>query len=61
MKLLVTPSAHVLVDHIVSQMLVSDGRIYDKTEDHIERSLQVDKRYEKRYQWVTVFPQSQTF
>lgn len=61
LKLLVTLSAHVLVDHIVSQMLVIDGRISDKTEDHIEKSLQVDKRYEKRYQWVTDLPQSQTF
>ena len=61
MKLLVTLSAHVLVDHIVSQMLVIDGRISDKTEDHIEKSLQVDKRYEKIYQWVTDLPQSQTF
>ena len=61
MKLLVTLSAHVLVDHIVSQMLLIDGRISDKTEDHIEKSLQVDKRYEKIYQWVTDLPQSQTF
>ena len=61
LKLLVTLSAHVLVDHIVSQMIVIDGRISDKTEDHIEKSLQVDKRYEKRYQWVTDLPQSQTF
>ena len=61
MKLLVTLSAHVLVDHIVSQMLLIDGRISDKTEDYIEKSLQVDKRYEKIYQWVTDLPQSQTF
>ena len=34
-----------------------DGGIADKTEDHIERSHQVGKRFEQRYKYVTDFTQ----
>ena len=32
-----------------------EGDIADKTEDHVERSHQVDKRFERRYKYVTHF------
>ena len=37
-----------------------EGGIADKTEDHIERSHQVCKCLERRYQFITDFTQSQT-
>ena len=37
-KLPVTPSAHLLEDHILNQMSSIEGDIGDKTEFHIERS-----------------------
>ena len=57
-KLPVTPSAHSLEDYILTQMYSIYGSIADKTEDHIERSHQVDKRFEQRYKRVTDFTQS---
>ena len=58
LKLPVTPSAHLLEDHIPTQMNSIDGGIADKTDDHIERSHQVGKRLEQRYKCVTDFTQS---
>ena len=60
LKLPITSSAHSLKDHILTQMNYVDGGIADKTEDHIERSHQVGKRFEQRYKYVTDFTQSQT-
>ena len=60
LKLLVTPSAYLLEDHILTQINSIDGGIADKTEDHIERSHQVSKRFEQRYKCVIDFTQSQT-
>ena len=57
LKLSVTPSAHSLENHILKQMNYIDGGIADKTEDHIERSHQVGKRFEQRYKYVTDFTQ----
>ena len=37
-----------------------EGDIADKTEDHVERSHQVDKRFERRYKYVTHFTKAQT-
>ena len=59
LKLLVAPSAHILEDHILTQMNSTDGDIADKTEDHIERSHQVGKPFEQKYKGVTDFTQSQ--
>ena len=47
--------SHLLEDYIVRQMICLDGDIVDKTEDHIERSHQVSKRLERKYQCVTDF------
>ena len=44
-----TSSAHLLEVHILKQMITIKGGIVDKTEDHIERSHQVGKRFEQRY------------
>ena len=55
LKLPVTPSAHLLEDRILTQINSIDGGIADKTEDHIERSHQVGKRFEQRYKCVTTF------
>ena len=60
LKLPVTTSAHLLEDHILTQINSIDGGITDKIEDHIERSHQVGKRFEQRYKCVTTFTQSQT-
>ena len=58
LKLSVIPSTHLLEDHILNQMISIEGGIADKTEDHIERSHQVGKRLERRYQCVADFTQS---
>ena len=60
LKIPVTPPAHLLEDHILNQMITIKGGIADKTEDHIERSHQVGKRFDQRYKCVTDFTQSQT-
>ena len=60
LKIPVTPSSHLLEDHILKQMITIKGDIADKTEDHIERSQQVGKRYERRCKCVTDFTQAQT-
>ena len=60
LKLPVIPSAHLLEDHILKQMISIKGDIADKTEDHIERRHQVGPGYEKRYKCVTDFTQSYT-
>ena len=58
LKFPVTPSAHLLEDHILNQMITIKIGIPDKTEDHIERSHQVDKRFDQRYRCVTHFTQT---
>ena len=60
LKLPVTPSAHLLEDHILKQMITIKGGIADKTEDHIERRYQVGKCFDQRNKCVTNFTQSQT-
>ena len=60
LKLPVTPFAYSLKKHILNEMSSIEGGIYNKTEDHIERSHQVGKRLERRYQGVTDLTQSQT-
>ena len=50
----------LLDDHILKQMITIKGDIADNTEDHIERSQQVGKRYERRCKYVTDFTQAQT-
>ena len=60
LKVLLTTSAHLLEDNILTQMNSIDGGIADKTEDHIERSHQVGKHFEQRYTCVTDFTQLQT-
>ena len=60
LKLPVTPSAHLLEDHILNQMSSIEGGIADKTKDCVERSHQVGKGLERRYQCVADFIQSQT-
>ena len=60
LKLLVTPSARLLEDHILNQMSSIEGGIADKIEDYIERSHEVGKRLERMYQCVTDFTQSQS-
>ena len=57
LKLPVTLSNHLLKDHILTQMSSIEDDIADKTDDHIERSYQVSKRLERRYQCVTNFTQ----
>ena len=47
-------------NHILTQTNSIDGDIANKTEDHIERSHQVGKRFEQRYKCVTAFTQSHT-
>ena len=54
-KLPVTTSVHLLEDHILTQINSIDGGITDRTEEHIERSHQVGKRFEQRYKCVTTF------
>ena len=58
LKLSVIPFTHLLEDHILNQMISIERGIADKTEDHIERSHQVGKRLERRYQCVADFAQS---
>ena len=41
-------------------MITIKGDVTDKTENHIERSHQVGKRFDQRYKCVTDFAQSQT-
>ena len=60
LKLPVTPSAHLLEEPILNQLRSVEGDIADKIEDHIERSYQVGKHLERRYQCVAEFAQSQT-
>ena len=60
LKLPVAPSAHLLKNHILTQTNSIDGDIANKTEDHIERSHQVGKRFEQRYKCVSNFAHSQT-
>ena len=48
LKLPVTPTAHLLEDHILTQMNSIDDGITNKTEDHIERSHQLGKYFEQR-------------
>ena len=57
LKLPVTLSVHLLEDHILNQMITIKGGIADKTEDHIERSHQVGKRFDQRHKYVTDFTQ----
>ena len=57
MKVPVTLFDILLEDHIVSQMISLDGGITNKIEDHIEKSYQVGKQLEIRYQCVTDFTQ----
>ena len=57
LKLPVTVSTHLLEDHTLNQMS-SIECIVGKTEDHIERSYQIGKRLERKYQCY--FTQSQT-
>ena len=40
-------------------MITIKGGIADKTEDHLERSHQVGRRYERRYKCGTDFTQAQ--
>ena len=60
LKIPVTSSVHLLEDHILNQMITIKGGISDKSEDHIERSHQVGKRFDQQYTCVTDFTQSQT-
>ena len=46
LKLPVIPSAHLLEDHILNQIITIKGSIADKTEDHIKRIYQVGKRFD---------------
>ena len=57
-KIPVTPSTHLFEDHIVYQMKNIVGGLADKSEDHIERAHQYDKRSERKYCGVTHFQQS---
>ena len=59
LKVPVTPSAHLFVDHIVYQMENIIGGLADKSEDHIERAHQDSKCNDKKYCGVTSFQQSQ--
>ena len=60
LKIPVTPSAHLLEDYLLKQMITIKGGIADKTEDHIERRYQVGKCFDQRNKCVTNFTQSQT-
>ena len=60
LKVPVTPSAHLLEDHILKQMITKNDGIADKTEDHKESSHQVGKHFVQRYTCVIYFIQSQT-
>ena len=60
LKIPVTPSSHLLEDHILKQMITIKGDIADKTEDQIERSQQVGKRNERKCKCVTDFTQAHT-
>ena len=55
LKIPVIPSAHLLEDHILNQIITIKGSIADKTEDHIKRIYQVGKRFDQRYKCVTDF------
>ena len=55
LKLLVTPLACVLEYHNLNQIITIKDGIANKTEDHIERSHQVGKRFDQRYTCVTDF------
>ena len=44
----------------MNHMISIQCGIADKTEDHIENSHQIGKRFERRYQCVTDITQSQT-
>ena len=46
LKLLVTPSAHLFEDRIVSQIVTLDGGIADKIVDRIGIIRQLGKRFE---------------
>ena len=59
LKIPVTPSAHLFEDNIVYQMKNIVGCLADKSEDHIERAHQDNKRSERKYCGVTIFQQSQ--
>ena len=60
LKIPVIPSAHLLEDHILKQMITIKGGVSGKTKDHIERRHQVGKRFNLRYRCDTDFTQSQT-
>ena len=59
LKIPVASSVHLLEDHIFNQMITIKGGISDKSEDHIDRSHKVGKRFDQRYKCVTGFTQSQ--
>ena len=48
LKLPVIPSVYLLEEHIVRQMKYLDGRLVDKTEDHIERNHEDGKHLSRR-------------
>ena len=50
----------MLDDHILNEMRSMEDGISNKTEDHIERSYQVGKRLERKYQGVNDFTHSQS-
>ena len=54
----ITPSVRLLENHIMNHMISIQCGIADKTEDHIEKSHQIGKRFERRYQCVTDITQS---
>ena len=58
LKLLITPSTHLLEDLTLNRMSSIEGGIADKTKDHIESIHQVGERLEGRYQYITDFTQS---
>ena len=58
-NLSVTSSAHLFEDHIIFQMKNIVGGFADKSEDHIERGHQGDKRSKRIYYGLTNFQQYQ--
>ena len=54
-KIVNTPYVHLLEEHIMNQVSSIEGGISDKTEDHIERNHQDDKRFERRCKCVSDF------
>lgn len=60
LRLSITPSDHLFVEHIIFQMRSIIGGLVDKTKDHIKQSHQEGMKLSRSYIGVTDFRQLQT-